>query len=60
MRLTKLDMARVIATALFNSSELVKDNNWKVIKLQKTSSKELHEQYIIAKRIIQNKIKEAK
>lgn len=56
MRLTKEDMARVIATALLNLKELAPADHWKVKRLVRWHKDHLAEQHKVALRVIQQQI----
>jgi hypothetical protein len=52
MRTTKLDMARVIATALYNAPELLPADHHSVAKLQRQSKNDLQWAYDTAVKIL--------
>lgn len=51
--MTKTDMARVIAQALFQMPELAPADNWKVQQLAKLRKDDLVDQHALAARILE-------
>lgn len=57
MKLTKLDMAKVITTAVFNMKELAPDNHHHVKRLVKMKKIDLKDNYELALEILKEGMK---
>jgi len=57
MSLKKLDMARVIVTALYNLDKLAPENHHAIKRLMKWKKDDLRDRYKVALKVLSQKIK---